>query len=341
MDKLNMKKSQLFYAFLLMILPFSLLESCNNDNGRGNVIIPDFDFPSTVVFEQNLSAYNIFDGNPQDLVPTADFHLLELNATLFTDYAKKQRLIKVPAGTEMTKIGNNHLDFPDETILVKTFYYYNDDRDTALGKRVIETRLMIKNNGAWNVATYIWNETQTDGILALNGSSTPVNWIGADGENRSTVYLVPDENECIACHQANSEMIPLGTTLKNLNREVSRNGASTNQLTHLQSVAILNQFEVTQVASMVNYKDANLALEERARAYLDINCAHCHNPTAWEDAANQDLDFRYETLLNDTRILRKKRRIKNQVTDGEMPFIGTTMLDDEGVDLLVDFINSL
>lgn len=334
---LNMEKSNLFYTFLLLLS----LESCVNDNGFGDVTIPDFDFPSTVIFEENLSAYNIFEGNSQDLVPMSDFHLLELNAPLFTDYAKKQRLIKVPAGTEITKIGNNILDFPDETILTKTFYYYNDDRDTSLGKRVIETRLMIKSNGVWNVATYIWNDAQTDGVLSLNGADTPINWTTSSGQNRSTVYHIPDENECIACHQSNNEIIPLGTTLKNTNRNVTRNGTIINQLTHLQSVAILNQFDVTQVSRMVNYKDGTIALEERARAYLDINCAHCHNPTAWETPAEQDLDLSYEVALNQTGIIQEADDISEFLTSGEMPFIGTTMLDDEGVDLIIDFINGL
>lgn len=336
---LNIRKNNLTYAFVLLSLSFLFLESCVNDNGI-DVEIPNFNFPTTVIFEENLSAYNIFEGNPQDLVPTQDFHLLELNSPLFTDYAKKQRLIKVPNGTEMTKIGSL-LDFPDETILVKTFYYNNDDRDTSLGKRVIETRLMIKKDGLWNVATYIWNETQTDGILTLNGSSTPINWITETGENRSTVYLIPNEDECIACHQSNDEMIPLGTTLKNLNREVTRNGSSINQLTHLQSVAILNQFDITQASSMVNYKDENVTLEERARAYFDINCAHCHNPTAWEASAEQDLDLRYEVSLNQTGIEGEANDINEFLTSGEMPLIGTTILDDEGVDLIIDFINSL
>lgn len=338
---LNTKRSKLIYAFIISFASFFVLESCNNDNGGIDVEIPNFNFPTTVVWEQNLSAYNIFDGNPQDLVPTADYHLLELNSPLFTDYAKKQRLVKVPAGTEMTNIGNNALDFPDETILAKTFYYYNDERDISLGKRVIETRLMIKQDGLWNVATYIWNEAQTDATLNLNGSSTPINWVTANGENRSTVYLIPNEDECIACHQSNDEIIQLGTTLENLNREVTRNGTSVNQLTYLQNVAILNQFDVNQVSAMVNYKDSSLPLEDRARAYLDINCSHCHNPSGWEAPAEQGFDFRYEIALNQTGILDEPFDLNEMITSGEMPFIGTTMLDDEGVALLVDFINSL
>lgn len=337
---LDIKKSKIIYTFLLLSLSFFFLESCVNYNNRINIEIPNFNVLSTVTFEQNLSAYNIFEGNPQDLIPSADFHLLELNSVLFTDYAKKQRLVKVPQGTEITKIGNI-LEFPNETILAKTFYYYNDDRDTSLGKRVIETRLLIKKDDLWNVATYIWNEDQTEAIVSFDGANTPVNWITESGENRSTLYLIPNENDCIACHQSNDEVIPIGTTLKNLNREVSRNGTNINQLTHLQTVAILNQFDVAASPQMIDYNDLNIGLEQRARAYFDINCSHCHNPTAWEAPAKRDLDLRYEVPLNQTGIEQQADDINEFLTSGEMPFIGTTILDDEGVDLIIDFINSL
>ncbi len=74
---LDIKKSKIIYTFLLLSLSFFFLESCVNYNNRINVEIPNFNVLSTVTFEQNLSAYNIFEGNPQDLIPSADFHLLE------------------------------------------------------------------------------------------------------------------------------------------------------------------------------------------------------------------------------------------------------------------------
>lgn len=338
-----MKKKLSIYSLLFFVISILLFESCSNDDdfGGGMVTIPDFNFPTTITFEQNLSSYNIFQGNPQDLLPADDFQLMELSSVLFTDYSKKQRLVKVPLGEQMSRNADGSLNFPDGTILVKTFYYYNDERDTTLGKRVIETRLLIKDGDLWNIATYLWNEAQTDATLELNGLDTEVNWITANGINRTTLYHVPDENECIACHQSNSSTIPLGTSLRNLNRDVTRNNMSLNQIQHLQSVGVLNSFNINQVSQIVDYKDLNSSLENRARAYLDINCSHCHNPNAWEEPAEQDMDFRYETPLNQTGITQESDEIEELVVDGEMPFIGTTVLDDEGVQLIIEYINSL
>ncbi|MCP4522455.1 MAG: hypothetical protein GY827_12310 [Cytophagales bacterium] len=231
--------------------------------------------------------------------------------------------------------------FSDGTILTKTFFYFKDERDTSLGKQIIETRLLIKKSGIWNVATYQWNESQTDATLELNGLNTQFSWIDANGKTLSTLYHVPTQNECMACHQSNSTMSPLGPTATNLNREVVRNGIEVNQITHMQSMGILDNFPVDQVHQMVNYKDKNASLAERGRAYLAMNCAHCHNPKGWDTPAQEGFDFRYDTPFDQTGIQDDQNEIRNNVVNGQMPFIGTTMLDEEGVALLVEYLDGI
>ena len=249
--------------------------------------------------------------------------------------------MKIPEGAQMTQSSDGTIDFPNGTILTKTFYYYHDERDTTKGKKVIETRLEIKENDVWNVATYIWNQNQTDAALKLDGFDTPINWIDKNGIRRSTLYHIPNENECMTCHQSNSNTIPLGPTLINLNRNVERMGNNLNQLTHLQNVGILNNFAVNQVRQMVNYEDFNASLEERGRAYLTMNCAHCHNPNSWERASEREFDFRYQTPIDEMGILHEQEKIKRALQDREMPLIGTTMLDEEGVRLIIEYLDSL
>ncbi|MBR9923151.1 MAG: hypothetical protein GYB31_20165 [Bacteroidetes bacterium] len=332
-----MKKNIAFAIGLILLLVIS----CRKEYINIDIEIPDFNFPKTLVFEDSLSSYEIFEGTPSDLSPSEGFELLELSSVLFTDYSHKQRLVKIPEGTQMTKSNDEKIDFPNGTILTKTFFYYNDERDTTLGKRVIETRLEIKENDIWNIATYIWNQNQTDAILKVDGLDTPITWIDENGISRSTVYHIPSENECMTCHQSNSTMTPLGPTLRNLNRNVHRNGSTLNQLTHLQNVGVLNNFSANQIGQMVNYDDPNTSLEERGRAYLAMNCAHCHNPGSWERSADREFDFRYDTPFNEAGILFEEEKIKRVLQDGEMPLIGTTMLDDEGVDLIIQYLNSL
>lgn len=318
-----------------------IIASCRKNNNEFEVKIPDFNFPQTISFESKLSAYNIFEGKPSNLTPTKDYEHLELSSVLFTDYAHKQRLIKVPTGTKLNKLNDGSLLFPEGTILTKTFFYYKDERDTTLGKQIIETRLLIKDNGIWNVATYLWNENQTDATLKLNGHDIQVAWINSSGNNRSTRYHLPTQNECMTCHQSNATMQPLGTKLRNLNRNVNRNGSTINQLSHLQSIGILNNFPTNQIHQMVDYNDENVSLSERGRAYLDINCAHCHNPNAWGIPAEKDFDFRQETSIGQSGIIPGQDEITRNISNGEMPFIGTTMIDEEGVELLIEYLESL
>lgn len=332
-----MKKITAITIGFILIIIFS----CRKEEFNRAIEIPEFNFPKTVVFEDSLSSYQIFEGTPSYLSPSEDFKLLELSSVLFTDYAHKQRLVKVPNGTQMTRLNDGSIDFPNGTILTKTFFYYNDERDTSLGKKLIETRLLIKENNTWNSATYIWNQNQTDAILKLDGLDTTISWINHNGNNLSTVYHIPTENECMTCHQSNSKMTPLGPTLINLNRNVDRNGSILNQLTHLQNVGMLNSFPASQISQMVNYNDLNSTLEERGRAYLAMNCAHCHNPNSWERSAEREFDFRYETPLNEAGILFEEEKIKRALHEREMPLIGTTMLDEEGVSLIVEYLDNL
>lgn len=331
-------KNRTFYIIGLILLTIS---ACRKNDDDFEVQIPDFNFPQTISFESNLSAYNIFEGTASNLIPSEDFELLELSSALFTDYAHKQRLVKVPEGTSIAKLSDGSLDFPDGTILTKTFFYFNDERDTSLGKRIIETRLEIKESGTWNIATYLWNESQTDATLKLDGQDTPVSWINSQGNNRSTLYHVPTQNECMTCHQSNSTLSPIGPTLLNLNKTVNRNGTELNQLAHLQSLGLLEQFSVTDIPQMVDYNDLNASLSDRGRAYLAINCAHCHNPQAWNIPAAKNFDFRHEIPFELTGIQNGKDKISRNVLNLEMPFIGTTMMDEEGVALLIEYLNSL
>lgn len=325
----------------ISLLIFSIITCKKDDFDEGDITIPNFKFPKTIVFEDSLSAYNIFQGLAANLIPTNDFELLELNSVLFTDFAYKQRLVKLPSGTKMTRLADNSIEFPNGTILSKTFFYYIDERDSSLGKNIIETRLMIKEDDKWNAASYRWNESQSEAFLQLNGSSKPISWLNSLGQNRSTLYKIPNENECMTCHQSNNSITHLGPTIQNLNKTVSRNGALINQLSHLQSKNLLENFSVNLVPSMVDYRNLNASISNRGRAYLALNCAHCHNPKGWDIPAEKDFDFRFETSLQGSGIPSGKDKISRNMLDGEMPFIGTTLMDDEGLALILDYLESL
>lgn len=313
--------------------------ACGFRGDRGR-LDEDFDIPRSEAFPELLSAYELYDGPMAELVPAADAVEYDLASPLFTDYSYKQRLLKLPPGESMAIVDDRSSDFPEGTVVAKTFYYPVDFGDDSLGWEVIETRLLVMREGEWNVATYVWNEDQTDARLLLEGEVTSATWTTESGSDRATDYEIPSEVACVTCHQHEDEVDVIGLRPRNLNIEVMRDGAMVNQLEYLQSRSILTG-DIDSVATIAAYEDDANDLETRARAYLDANCAHCHSPGAWERAVRQDFDFRFETSLQDTGILGERRDLEEALLDGEMPYIGTTVPHDEGIDLVLDYLDTL
>ena len=290
-------------------------------------------------FSPRLSDYRIFQGDPSRLIPSREFKLYELSTELFTDYAIKQRLIKIPAGKKMNVLDDKLPEFPDSTVLVKTFYYYHDERDTVKGKRIIETRILIKSNSGWNVAAYLWNDEQTDAALLTTGLGRTVNWINSDGEGKVIAYHIPSNRECATCHNADNSLIPIGPKLRNLNRDVVRNSETINQLSYLMNVGLMDSVNLSGINTLPDWKDASFNLEERARAYLDVNCSHCHSRNGY--ASDSKLVLDYELSYHDARIGKHKDEIMESMKRGRMPFIGTTIVHEEGLQLIESYIKSL
>lgn len=301
----------------------------------------DFEIPRSEDFAARLSGYGLYQAPLNTLQPAEGTLLYELSSELFTDYAHKQRLVKVPEGTVVTRGEDDRLVFPEGSILAKTFYYPIDMRDLDSSLQIIETRLLVKTEGQWNVATYLWNPEQTDATLLLDGTQTDISWIDDAGQRQSTEYAVPKEEECVTCHQLDEVSSFIGPTVLNLNRMVSRGGGAVNQLAHLNGEGVFAE-DWSDMPALPNFKDTSLSLEQRARAYLEINCAHCHRPGAWDESGEEaELDLRYTTPLAQTGIEEKERKVRGQLERGEMPFLGTTLPDEEGIQLIIDYVNSL
>ncbi|MBT1688674.1 hypothetical protein [Dawidia soli] len=308
-----------------------ILTACNED-GLAHI-------DNTATMQPVLSEYQIFEGKPSALNPAAGFHLYELSTELFSDYAEKQRLVKVPSGQRLTPRQDDLPDFPDGTILVKTFYYYHDKRDTSKGRQLIETRLEIKSGDRWNVGTYLWNPAQTDARLVTSGLNKTVNWIDEHGIGKVISYHVPSNHECGTCHSSNDVIIPIGPKLRNLNTDVSRDGAVVNQLAYFQQQGVLGDVDPAQITALPRWQDTTYGLQDRARAYLDMNCAHCHRRGGFEDGDR--LRLGYDTPLSDTGISGQRDNIIDQLSEGRMPLIGTSMVHGEALELIRSYIKSL
>jgi len=282
-----------------------------------------------VSFKEQLSAYGLFK---TALVPADGVVILELASTLFTDYAEKQRLLKIPSGKKVILHGDSLPVFPDGTIIAKTFYYTTDS-----SRQIIETRLLLLKDNKWNAATYRWNEDQKDATLLNEGATVPVIL-----KNRTIAYKIPSQADCASCHRSGNDLSPIGPKAANLNIPVYRDGIQQNQLSYLMHKGIFEHGALSQITSTPDYNDTTLSVTKRARAYLDINCAHCHSSKGM--AANTSLKLAYATPYDQTGIeFNKQNMIMRMTTMGEfhMPKIGTTIIHEEGLQLVRQYIKAL
>ncbi len=223
-------------------------------------------------FPRTLAEYGFFnDRGARE--PSAYVTGYELNTPLFSDGAAKLRYIYVPSGQKVEASGDGLLQFPVGSAIIKTFAFGEGE-----DQRFIETRVLLHRADGWLALPYKWNEEQTEARLALAGGRVPITT--ASGEEIS--YRIPNKNQCKTCHSVDGEVVPIGPKARNL---------SANWLGSMRDSSILDA--VPEGAdSLPVWTDTSAGKEARARAYLEVNCAHCHQPGG--GASNSGLDLRWE-----------------------------------------------
>ncbi len=301
------------------------------------------DASTALTFRGLLSEMGVFQAINANITPANGVQLYEINSTLFTDYAQKQRLIRLPVGTTMKPNGNDLLpNFPDNTLIAKTFFYNLDDRDPSLGKQIIETRIFLKIAGQWQAADYIWNAAQTEATYTIDGSQKPISYIDLNGDTQNVAYEIPSQQDCFTCHNNNNTTFPIGLKLRSMNFVPSY--ANQNQLDFFVSKGILEGVTSAGVSVLPDWTNtADYTLDERARAYIDVNCAHCHQPGG--SIASFGLDFRFETAFDDTGIYANRGEIEarfgSTLPTYRMPQLGRTIIHEEALEMLIEYIDAL
>ena len=240
---------------------------------------------------QKLSQYELFVGDPAAQQQAAGVIPYDINSALFSDYAEKFRFIKLPAGTTASYKSDTVFDLPIGTVIAKTFAYPHDARDVSKGRRLIETRILKHDPDGWIGLPYVWNEAQSEATLDVAGDTVNVSWIHTDGAVRTNNYIIPNSNQCKGCHKAGEKMLPIGPKARHLNRDFGYADGKENQLAHWSRLGLLVGAPSPADAPRLPVWDdpKTGTLEGRARAWLEINCAHCHSPEG--PARNSGLDL--------------------------------------------------
>ena len=311
----------------------------------------------------------------------------DLTTPLFTDHAQKLRTIWMPPGAAADyKSGEDALSFPVGTVITKTFFYQTgrggrvmQQADQALihdgeglklkAVRMVETRLLIHRPEGWTALTYLWNEAQTEAVLHRVGAVVPLTLVREDGKDQAFSYIVPNVTQCSACHATNvaTRVIqPIGPKARLMNRDFAYADGSENQLTRLTRIGYLRGLADPKAAPAdVSWTDQSASLEARARAYLDVNCGHCHNPEGPADTSGLYLNaatptsgpsglcklpvaagpgtgnLRFDIVPGDARASIIPYRMGSTNPAVMMPEIGRSTAHAEGVALIRFWIDSM
>ena len=279
-------------------------------------------------FCEHLSSYRMLD----------DAIAYDINTPLFSDYTTKQRAIYLPPGGAMTWSDTDAFAMPVGAAVMKTFSYPG---------RPLETRLLVRTAAGWTGASYVHDGD--DARLALAGAQLTVDW----GR-----YSVPNKNQCKNCHAEHDDAVDLiGPKARHLNRG--------EQLQRFIADGLLVGAPPPETwpRAPVATDPSSGSLDARARAWLDINCAYCHNSrggAARTSGLYLDLDATdvgvckppvaagrgsggraYAIVPGDPDASFLVYRIESTEPDIRMPELGRNLVDAEGVALIREWIAAM
>jgi len=256
----------------------------------------------------------------------------QVNAPFWSDGAAKQSFVGLPGDAKIGFRENTSWDFPNGTVLVKTFSLpLAGHAEETLSR--IETRLMTRHRGEWYGYSYEWNEEQTDAVLVESaGKHVDFTLNDSDNDNdnddstatRKQSWYYPSRSDCMVCHSRAANYV-LGLSVQQINRNVADENGEVSQLEYFQSLDLFQKFDektnetaslrgvavkveetfqlpspAVELPRLVDPYDDSQPLDARARSFLDTNCAYCH---VKEGGGNSRLSLSFAGPLEKTGLI--------------------------------------
>jgi uncharacterized repeat protein (TIGR03806 family) len=321
-----------------------------------------------------LSQTGVFLDTP-GLTPTTGLIPYEVNAPFWSDGAIKQRWLGVPYGGGLMTPSNQVAyaqdgpwDFPAGSVFVKHFTISTNETASGGASRRLETRVLVDaGGGVVQGATYRWRPDGSDADLVTAAQTETVTIVEAAG-SRTQSWYYPSPSDCVVCHNPAAGGILGASKTRQLARTAfyPGTGRTDNQIRVLNHLGMfnpaINQGSLAALPRYAAVDDPSAALELRARSYLDVNCAYCHQPGGAGRAA---FDLRIVTQLDQAGLVRGPvaatlgipgavalapgdelrsmiyRRTATNLATLRMPPLGRMTTDNNGLALLGQWIDSL
>ena len=289
-----------------------------------------------------------------------------INAPFWSDGAGKERFFAIPGELGIDFTEDRAWAFDDGTVTVKSFTLEMEAGNPASGRR-IETRIVVKQDDHWVGYTYAWNDEQTDALLVEAGGLDRTYTIedrSAPNGRRQQVWHYPSRTECMFCHSRAAGFV-LGLSTHQMNRDHDYGGVVDNQLRTLDYIGLFKQpldKAPPEYAAFPDPFDEAADLGDRARTYLDVNCAMCH---VGSGGGNSNIQLAYKTPLEKAKLIGdapihdtmgvtdarlvapgapERSLLYKRVTVrgiNQMPPTSTNRVDEQGAKLLFDWIRAL
>jgi uncharacterized repeat protein (TIGR03806 family) len=358
-----------------------LLVADHRGNGEGAYyyLEPALQQTAPATFPRKLSDSGLFI-SVRDHAMQEGVISYSVNSPLWSDGAYKERYFAIPehaaADFKIDLAKKNGWDFPDETVLIKSFALDATEGD-ATARRWIETRFLTKQGGEWVGYSYLWNNEQTDAEL-----------VGAEGLDREyeirapptpahpesvkkLAWHFPSRVECMVCHSRAANFV-LGLSTAQMNKDHDYRGTVEHQFRVLEQLDLVktkggrgretaSSVDLTKLPRLADPYDDREPLEARARSYLHANCSICHIEAGGGNAQiNLDhsaslkrmniidvVPLHHKFGLDDARLIApghpERSVLLYRLThrgegSGQMPQLATNVVDERAAKLLEDWI---
>jgi uncharacterized repeat protein (TIGR03806 family) len=299
----------------------------------------------------------------RNLVPSGGLIPYDIVVPFWSDGAAKSRWVAIP-NAKIAYSPTGDWTFPRGTVFVKTFELPTDAAN-PVAKRRLETRLLVCDSagGVYGVV-YKWRPDLSDADLLMTSQTEEIPVKTATGEVRRQTWYYPSRPDCLACHNAHTSGV-LGVKARQMNRAFTYpSGVTDNELRAWNHAGLftpkVNDADLAKLPTLAAADDVTRSVQDRARSYLDANCAQCHRPggtVAYFDA-RYDTPLEKQELIDGPILINqgidRPRVISphdiwrsivymrvNTVDDIKMPPIARETIDQKGVKLLHDWITSL